>query len=147
MPRNQPVGAPAGAQSQPGMPAPQPGMPAPKPKQPPQPLVAQPPQALGLAPASEQVITSNLPFDPNALRRGSADQNSHELEAYIQAHREFLQHTGQRYGSFPAERPLRIGDTEIPVEILRNIGEWSIFTKPMPEYFLKPGQTWESARG
>lgn len=63
------------------------------------------------------------------------------LRAYIEAHQQYA----ERYGGMaplPMVRSFRVGNVEIPPEIARHIGRWSIPIKVDPRGMKGPGDRW-----
>lgn len=135
-----------------GLPGGNPNLPGKQPQQRGGLYAAQPPQPTNTVPRSSTVIKYNRPVPTNdrarlsayAARASSTDaMEKFELDMLKKAHMEYIMQTGGDLKPLPVDRDIRVGNTVIPKELVRRIGQWSLkIPPPSPEHLKKPDEVW-----
>lgn len=64
------------------------------------------------------------------------------LRAYIEAHRQLMEMRGGDMTPLPKVRAIEVGNVEIPPEIAKHIGRWSIPVPFDPAGLKRPEESW-----
>lgn len=135
-----------------GLPGGNPNLPGRQPQQQGGLYSAQPPQPTNTIPRSGQVIKYNRPVQTNDRARLSAyaarvsatdSMEKFDLEMMKKAHMDYIMQTGGDMKPLPFERDIKVGNTVIPKELVRRIGQWSLkIPPPRPEHLKRPDEVW-----